>query len=152
MPTTIPKVLVETTDAILIPFNEYNVHYYSQSSAPWEAAYISCFQNNGPDDIRQVGYMVFTYPQHIIVPGQEPTPIPGVPVDIPGTQMNYLEQRDGHDFFVMYYALNRFNDVVNMLRYCNNGSGSMIVSANPFAHVWALCNNLHIPNGAQFQV
>lgn len=29
---------------VSIFFNEYQVAYYSQSSAPWEAAYINCFK------------------------------------------------------------------------------------------------------------
>ena len=43
MATTKLKAKSETT--VLYYFNEYTVHYYSQSGAPWEAAHINCFQN-----------------------------------------------------------------------------------------------------------
>lgn len=150
MSTILPPIKIDSTGATFIYFNEYTVHYFSQSSSQWEAAYINCFQNNSPDDVRQAGYIVFTYPQHTNLPGQEPSH--GKPTDIPPTQVNHLETREGNEFFVMYYALNRFNDIINILKYCNNNPGSMVVSADPLNHVWALCNNLHVPNGAQYNV
>lgn len=140
----------ESKDATLIFFNEYTVHYYSQSSNPWEAAYINCFQNDGMGDVRHTGYLIFTYPQHTTLPGQEPVQVK--PTDIPATQVNKLEKVNGKDFFFLYYTLNRFNDVINLLKYCKNQPGSMLVSADPLNHVWALCNNLHVPNGAQYEV
>lgn len=140
----------ESKDATLIFFNEYTVHYYSQSSNPWEAAYINCFQNDGMGDVRHTGYLIFTYSQHTTLPGQEPVQVK--PTDIPATQVNKLEKVNGKDFFFLYYTLNRFNDVINLLKYCKNQPGSMLVSADPLNHVWALCNNLHVPNGAQYEV
>lgn len=143
----------ETKDAIIIFFEEYTVHSYSQSSAPWEAAYINCFEKT--DAVtglagRQCGVLVFTYPQHTHLPGQEPAA--GKPTDMPSSQVNHLEKRDGKDFFVLYYDLKRFNDVINILRYCKNAPGSMAVSADAINHVWALCNILRAENGAQYNV
>lgn len=138
-------------DAIIVPFEEYTVHYYSQSSAQWEAAYINCFEKTNPNtgvSGRQAGVLVFTYPQQTNLPGQEPTK--GKPTDMPTTQMNRLEIRDNKDFFVLYYDLKRFNDVINVLRYCKNQPGSMAVSANPYDHIWALCNILRVENGTQY--
>lgn len=138
-------------DAIIVPFEEYTVHYYSQSSNPWEAAYINCFEKteNGVAG-RQAGVLVFTYPQHTTLPGQEPAATK--PTDMPASQINKLEKVQGKYFFTMYYDIKRFNDVINILRYCKNAPGSMAVSANPFAHVWALCNILRVENGVQYNV
>jgi hypothetical protein len=136
----------------LINFNEYQVAYYSQSSNPWEAAYINCFQNDGAKSVVQTGVIIFTYPEGTTPPGQE-NPIPGfLPTKILPTQVNRLETRDGKDFFAIYYALDRFNDVINLLRYCVDGKQSMWVSADTANHVWALGNNLHVPLGAQYHV
>ena len=138
-------------NAKLLYFDDYTVHYYSQSSAPWEAAYINCFQGNGKAT-RQAGYIVFTYPDGTALPGQE-NPVGGTPFTrIPTGQVNHLEQRDGQDFFVIYYDISRFNDVVNQLRYCANGNQTMFVSADPTNHVWALGNNLHVALAAQYKV
>jgi hypothetical protein len=121
----------------IIDFNEYQVAYYSQSSFPWEAAYIICFQNNGEEKPPNVGKIVFTYPQ----------------VAIPPEQKNRFEP---DNFFIMYYALERFNDVVNLLRYCRsedqNLKKSVQISANTADGIWALGYNLHVPLGAQYHV
>jgi hypothetical protein len=136
----------------LINFNEYQVAYYSQSSNPWEAAYINCFQNDDPQNVVQTGVIIFTYPEGTTPPGQE-KPIPGfLPTKIPIDQVNHLEKRNGKDFFKIYYALERFDDVINLLRYCVNGKQTMWVSADAANHVWALGNNLHVPLGAQYHV
>ena len=144
---------IPSKDAIIIPFEEYTVHYYSQSSAPWEAAYINCFEKTDPNTGEggaQVGYIVFTYQQYAPLPGQEPL---ANTTNMPTNQMNRLESASrGRDFFVIYYDLARFDDVINILRYCKNGDKSMVVSADPLNHVWALCNNLRVPNGAQYNV
>jgi hypothetical protein len=132
----------------LINFNEYQVFYYSQSSNPWEAAYINCFQNDDPKNVVQTGVIIFTYPEGTTLPGQE-NPVPG---SFPPTQVNKLEKRDGKDFFTIYYDISRFDDVINLLRYCVDGKQSMWVSANATNHVWALRNNLHVPLGAQYHV
>lgn len=142
-----------SNDAIIIPFEEYTVHYYSQSSAPWEAAYINCFEKTDPvtsQPGRQAGVLIFTYPQHTHLPGQEPAG--AKPTDMPSAQVNKLELRDGKNFFTLYYDLKRFNDVINILRYCKNAEGSMAVSADAVAHVWALCNILRVQNGVQYAV
>jgi hypothetical protein len=139
-------------EAILLYFNEYTVHYYSQSSNPWEAAYINCFQGNNDTASQQIGYIIFTYPEGTTPPGQENS-LPGaLPTNIPATQFNHFETRNGRPFFVIYYALERFNDVVNLLRYCVDAKQSMFVSADATANVWALCNNIHVPLGAQYKV
>jgi hypothetical protein len=131
----------------LIYFNEYQVAYYSQSSAPREAAYINCFQNDGPESVVQTGVIIFTYPEDTTPPGQEnPNP------EILPTGVNRLEKRKEKDFFIIYYALDRFNDVINLLRYCVEGKQSMLVSADTDKHVWALVNNLYVPLGAQYHV
>jgi hypothetical protein len=143
-------------DATLIFFNDYTVHYYSQSSAPWEAAYINCFQNCDGENDRYTGRIVFTYPHHSQPPGQESVE-PGTVTEILAGQVNHLEKdAAGKDYFVIYYDINRFNDVINLLRFaitdvCAENKKSMFVSANPDAHVWALCNNLHMLVGAQYE-
>jgi hypothetical protein len=120
----------------IIDFNEYQVAYYSQSSFPWEAAYIICFQNDGQEK-PPVGKIVFTYPQ----------------VSAPADQINRFIN---DDFFAMYYTLERFNDVINLLRYCrseeNNLKKSVQISANIDDGIWALGYNLHVPLGAQYHV
>jgi hypothetical protein len=143
---------------IFFYFNEYTVHYYSQSSAPWEAAYINCFQNCKDEAERQVGKIVFTYPNGSVLPGQE-NPLPGsVPTNILAGQMNHIETAaDGKPFFAIYYDISRFNDVVNQLRYavvdnCKDSKQSMLVSADIKNHVWALCNNLRTHVGAQYKL
>jgi hypothetical protein len=118
----------------IIFFNEYQISYYSQSSFPWEAAYIVCFQNDGQEKPTNVGKIVFTYPQ----------------MPIPPTERNRLEPPDNS--FIMYYALERFNDVINLLRYCVDGKQSMLVSADTDTNTWALGTNLHVPLGAQYHV
>ncbi len=137
-------------EAILIPFNEYTVHYFSQSSAPWEAAYINCFQNKGNNDVDQVGYIVFTYPMGTMPPGQENPNMSYYPTNVLNGQVNRLEPERGRDFFLIYYELQRFDDVINQLRYCVNQEGSMFASCDPFNHVWAICNNLHMTSGNQY--
>jgi hypothetical protein len=120
----------------IIYFNEYQVSYYSQSTFLWEAAYIICFQNDGQEK-PPVGKIVFTYPQ----------------AAIPPDQINRLMPDNS---FIMYYALERFNDVINLLRYCRSEDDthkkSMQVSANTDDGIWSLENNLHVPLGAQFHV
>jgi len=145
--------------ATIIFFNEYTVHYYSQSSNPWEAAYINCFETN-KKTTRQAGTIVFTYPEGTVPPGQENSLAGFLPTSIPPSQINHLELRDGENFFVIYYSLTRFDDVINQLRYAadrnrldNAGDKlSMFVSADTAAHVWALGNNLHLPVGAQYKI
>jgi hypothetical protein len=154
----ITPVPVESADAIFINFNEYTVHYFSQSSAPWEAAYINCFYRNSPTESKQVGYILFTYEQSVLPPGQENADVSFYPTRIPPTQINHLEPERGYDFFVLYYTLERFDDVVNQLRFCASPdpndpmTTSMIVSADPINHVWALCNNFRMETGAQYKV
>ena len=146
------------SNAVIIFFNEYTVHYYSQSSAPWEAAYINCFAKDRQGLTRQVGTMIFTYADGTTPPGQENAAPGALPTKVPATQINHLELRNGQQFFVIYYQLNRFDDVINQLRYAvdrapNDNAGdelSMFVSADARAHVWAVGNNLHVPVGAQF--
>lgn len=151
METKISAAAEANRNAKIIFFDNYTVHYYSQSSAPWEAAYINCFQTDGKGQ-RQAGYLVFTYEDGTALPGQE-NPANGTSISsILAGQVNRLEKRDGKDFFVIYYHLSRFNDVVNLLRFCAKGSQSMFVSADPTNHVWALGNNYHVELGAQYRV
>lgn len=151
METKIAAAAGATKDAKIIFFDNYTVHYYSQSSAPWEAAYVNCFQTDGKNQ-RQAGYLVFTYLDGTALPGQE-NPVGGTSVtSILAGQVNHLEKRDGKDFFVLYYDLSRFNDVINLLRFCAKGNQSMCVSADPTNHVWALGNNYHVEVGAQYKV
>jgi Ulp1 family protease len=146
---------IDKKDAIIIPFNEYSVHYYSQSSNPWEAAYINCFQNCKDEKKRQAGIIMFTYTDGTMLPGQE-NPAPGyIASSILAGQVNHLETRESEPFFVIYYNLSRFDDIINLLRYamldnCDAGEKSMCVSADAINHVWALCNNLRPKVGAQY--
>jgi len=151
METKIAPVAGAAKDAKIIFFDNYTVHYYSQSSAPWEATYINCFQTDGKNQ-RQTGTLVFTYIDSTTLPGQE-NPVGGTSAtSIPVGQVNRLEKRDGKDFFVIYYDLSRFNDVINLLRFCAKGNQSMFVSADLINHVWALGNNNHMEVGAQYKV
>ena len=148
----------KTKSTTIFYFNEYTVHYYSQSSAPWEAAYINCCKNCKGEPERYTGRIVFTYANGTLLPGQE-KPVGGqVPTDIPAGQMNHIETApDGKPFFAIYYDISRFNDVINQLRYavednCNTQKQSMFVSADTKNHVWALGNNLRPGVGAQYKV
>jgi hypothetical protein len=139
-------------------FNEYTVHYYSQSSNPWEAAFINCFQNCKEERERHVGIIVFTYPNGSLLPGQEPALPAAIPTNILAGQVNHIETAaDGKPFFTIYYDISRFNDVVNLFRYavvdnCATTKQSLLVSADTKNHVWALCNNLRPQVGAQYKV
>lgn len=106
------------------------------------------FQNDGVNSVVHAGVIIFTYPEGTTPPGQE-NPVPG---SIPPNQVNRLETRDEKDFFVIYYALYRFNDVINLLRYCVDRQQSMLVSADVDNHVWALVNNLYMSLGAQYHL
>jgi hypothetical protein len=139
--------VIQHKEAVLIAFNEYTVHYFSQSSNPWEAAYINCFQKNEKNEVMQVGYIVFTYDNGTLPPGQENSNPTFLPTSIPSTQYNHLEPERQKDFFVMYYALQRFDDVINLLRCSVHQEGSVFASCDPFNHVWAIVNNLHLEVG-----
>lgn len=141
--------VIQQKDALLIPFNEYTVHYFSQSSNPWEAAYINCFHKIESNEVVQVGYIVFTYDNGTLPPGQENGNPDLLPTAIPSTQFNHLEPERQRDFFVMYFSLQRFDDVINLLRYSVQKDGSVLASCNPFNHVWAIVNNLHIEVGEE---
>jgi hypothetical protein len=128
----------------LFYFCQYTCFYYSTSSAPWEAAYINCFDIEG----QQVGTIVFTYEGATIPAGQE----------------NRIEG----GLVKLYYPLGRYNDVVNLLRYavnthyCDCASGNtephnlplepkpVFFSVNEAMNIWALCNNLRMAVGAQY--
>lgn len=142
---------IKNADAIIIPFEEYTVHYYSQSSSLWEAAYINCFEKTENEITgRQAGVLVFTYPQHTHLLGQEN--VNQKFTDMPNNQINRIELREGKNFFVLYYDIKRFNDVISILRYCKNVPESMAVSADSINHIWALCNIHRAENGAQYSV
>lgn len=149
---------IKSKDAIIIPFNEYTVFYYSQSNPLNEAAYINCFMSKVNQDPIHVGTLVFTYPNGTTPPGQETADLSKLPTNMIPEQKNRLEPNRGYDYFVMYYDLSRFDDVINLLRYAfdrnlSDSQGdelSMMVSANPEKHIWALCNNLHPAVGAQY--
>jgi hypothetical protein len=134
-------------NAELIYFNKYTVHYFSQSSAPWEAAYINCFYEEEEKESRHTGYIIFTYPNATLLPGQESETSP-LPTKIPAGQHNHLDSNRA-PFFVIYYDISRFGDVMNLLQHCVAAAQSMVVSADPVAHVWALCNNERVPVGAR---
>lgn len=125
-------------------FSQYACLYYSASSNPWEAAYINCFDKA----MVQKGRIIFTYPD----------------MAIPAGQNNRMDASFG---VVIYYPLSRFNDVINQLRYAVNNQNctapetgcevvqeeqSLFFSVNESFNVWALCNNLYVPNGAQYHV
>lgn len=125
-------------------FCQYQCFYYSASSSPWEAAYINCFDENKT----QKGRIIFIYPGAAISPGQ-------------------VNRMDASFGVVIYYPLQRFDDVINLLRYavnnqnCNNNGDncavkpeeeSLFFSVNEADNVWAVCNNLYVPNGAQYHV
>jgi hypothetical protein len=143
---------------LLLPFNEYAVHYYSQSSAAWEAAYIVCFQHCNETENRPAGRIVFTYPNGSILPGQENQKPTDSPTTILAGQCNHIEtDSSGKPYFVLYYDISRFNDIVNLLRYavtddCNKFKESVFISADPVNHVWAICNNHRPQTGAQYKV
>jgi hypothetical protein len=138
----------------LFYFCQYTCFYYSASSAPWEAAYINCFDEKG----KQVGRIVFTYEGAAIPPDQHNR------IDPPDNTTG----PDGK--VVMYYPLSRYNDVVNQLRYavnryycdCNQHSNpkelhnmpfesqTLYLSVNKTLNIWAICNNLHMAAGAQY--
>lgn len=139
---------VSSQQTQLIAFNEYTVHYFSQSSAPWEAAYINCFYSEPGKESRQVGYIVFTYPNGSALPGQENERRGATPTKIPAGQQNHLEPNRA-PFFVIYYVLFRFADVLSMLQHCVPGQKSLLASCDPLNHVWALCNNERVPVGAK---
>ncbi len=137
-------------DATIIHFNEYTVHYYSQSSNPWEAAYINCFQKDGKEEIVQVGYIIFTYPNGTNLPGQEPPTSVNILTSTPLDQVNHLEPERGRDFFVIYYSLERFDDVINQLRFAFKQNKSVFASCDPLNHIWDIGNNLHLEVGNQY--
>jgi hypothetical protein len=140
-------------DAILIYFNAYSVHYYAQSSSEWEAAYIHCFQYHECKERVQKGIIIFTYPDGTTPPGLENPNLDYYPTSNRAKQKNELT--NNNSFFKIYYSLDRFDDVINQLRYAvdfrKGDDKSMLVSADPYAHVWALCNNYEVQVGAQYK-
>jgi hypothetical protein len=131
-------------------FSQYACFYYSASNAPWEAAYINCFDKA----MKQIGRIIFTYEG----------------ATIPAEQTNRMDPSFG---VIMYYPLSRFDDVINLLRYAVNNQNcpteetkqnepkkcevvqeeqSLLFSVNEEINVWALCHNLWVPNGAQYHV
>ena len=93
-------------------FEEYQVLYYSQSSSPWEAAKIECFEKTvGEKSGSQVGSIVFTYPNKSLPPGQEN--VANLPTNVPLSQFNHLESRTyiskkPNNFFVIHSDTNPF--------------------------------------------
>lgn len=125
-------------------FCQYQFFYYSASSNPWEAAYINCFD----EQYTQKGRIIFTYPGATIPVGQH----------------NRMDASFG---VIIYYPLERFNDVINLLRYAANNQNcngnnedcsvrlelqSLFFSVNEELNTWALCSNLPLANGAQYHV
>ncbi len=140
-------------DAILIYFNAYSVHYYGQSNAEWEAALIHCFQYSEKEERIHKGTIVFTYPDGTTPPGLENPIHQNYPTSNQAAQKNEL--MNNNSFFRIYFSLDRFDDVINQLRYAvdfrKGEDKSMLVSADPYAHVWALCNNYEVQVGAQYK-
>jgi hypothetical protein len=144
----------ENKETQLFYFCQYTCFYYSASSAPWEAAYINCFDENE----KQVGVIVFTYEG----------------VTAPPDQVNRINPPDATTapagLVVIYYPLSRYNDVVNQLRYAVNThycdcsqhgnpnephnmpleKQTLYFSVNTALNTWAICNNLRMAAGAQY--
>jgi hypothetical protein len=131
-----------------ILFNEYTVFYYSQSSTPWEAAFINCFQKTGGKEGPQVGRLVFTYPEGTTPTGQE-HPATGLR---DSSQVNRIIKVDTiEDFFVLYYDISRFNDVINLLQNCKNVEDTMRVTVDKVRHTWSLVHIKRMPLGNHFK-